>query len=136
MQAYDFDIEHVKGKKNMVVDSLFRKPATFSMTKISTDWRSILLVEYSKNTFACELMDGIIQVDGYKVMDGIIYYKDKIYLVLESTLKDKILREVHDAPLARHPGYLKTYRKVQERFYWKGLKEDVLKYIRECMACQ
>ena len=74
MQAYDFDIEHVKGKKNMVVDSLSRKPATFSMTKISTDWRSILLVEYSKNTFACELMDGIIQDDRYKVMDAIIYY--------------------------------------------------------------
>ena len=120
----------------MVVDSLSRKPATFSMTKISTDWRSILLVEYSKNTFACELMDGIIQDDRYKVMNDIIYYKDKIYLVLGSTLKDKILMEFHDAPLARHPGYLKTYRKVQERFYWKGLKEDVLKYVRECMACQ
>ena len=131
MQTYDFDIEHVKGKKNMVVDSLSRKPATFLMTKISTDWRSILLVEYSKNTFACELMDGIIQDDRYKVMDDIIYYKDKIYLVLESTIKDKILREVHDAPLARHPRYLKTYRKVQERFYWKGLKEDVLKCVRE-----
>jgi hypothetical protein len=127
VHAYDFDIEYVKGKKNVVVDALSRRPATFSMTEISTDWKSILLVEYSKNTFSCELMEGIIQDDRYRVVDDIIYYKDKIYLVPESTLKDKILREVHDAPLAGHLGYLKTYRKVRERFSWKGLKEDVLR---------
>jgi hypothetical protein len=68
-----------------------------------TNRKSILLVEYSKNTFACELMEGTIQDGKYKVVDDIIYYKDRIYLVLESTLKDKILRAVHDAPLARHP---------------------------------
>jgi hypothetical protein len=136
VQAYDFDIEYVKGKKNVVVDTLSRRPATFSMTEISTDWKSILLVEYSKNTFACELMEGIIQDDRYRVVDDIIYYKDRIYLVPESTLKDKILRAVHDAPLAGHPGYLKTYRQVRERFSWKGLKEDVLRYVRECMTCQ
>jgi hypothetical protein len=59
-----------------------------------------------------------------------------IYLVPESTLKDKILSAVHDAPLAGHPGYLKTYRKVRERFSWKGLKEDVLWYVRKCMTFQ
>jgi hypothetical protein len=32
-----------------------------SMPKISTDWKSILLVEYSKNSFACELMGGRIK---------------------------------------------------------------------------
>jgi hypothetical protein len=136
VQAYDFDIEYVKGMKNVVADTLSRRPATFSMMEISTDWKSILLVEYSKNTFACELMEGIIQDDRYKVVDDIIYYKDRIYLVPESTLKDKILRAVHDTPLAGHPGYLKTYRQVRERFSWKGLKEDVLQYVRECMTCQ
>jgi hypothetical protein len=68
------------------------------MTEISTDWKSILLVEYSKNTFTC-----------------LVYYKDKIYLVPESKLKEKILRAIHDAPLAGHQGYLKTYRQVRER---------------------
>jgi hypothetical protein len=136
VQAYDFDIEYVKGKKNIVVDALSRRPATFSMTEISTDWKSILLVEYSKNTFACEMMEGSIQDDRYRVVDDIIYYKDMIYLVPESKLKDNILREVHDAPLAGHQGYLKTYRKVRERFSWKGLKEDVLHHVRECMTFQ
>jgi hypothetical protein len=136
LQAYDFDIEYVKGKKNVVVDALSRRPSVFSLAEVSTDWKSTLLVEYSKNTFACELMEGTNQDDRYRVVDDIIYYKERIYLVPESMLKDKILREVHDAPLAGHPGYLKTYRQVRERFSWKGLKEDVLWYVRECRTCQ
>jgi hypothetical protein len=44
-QAYDFDNEYIKGKKNAVVDALSRRVATFSMTKVSTDWKLILLVK-------------------------------------------------------------------------------------------
>jgi hypothetical protein len=57
-------------------------------------------VEYSKNTFAYEIMEGIIQEYRYNIVDEIIYYKENIYLILDSTIKDKVLREVHDAPLA------------------------------------
>jgi hypothetical protein len=69
-------------------------------------------------------------------VDDIIFYKDMIYLVPESTLKEKIMRATHDTPLAGHPGYFKTYRQIRERFSWKGLKDDVLRHVRECMTCQ
>jgi hypothetical protein len=136
VQAYDFDIEYVKGKNNVVADALSRRPPAFAISEIAADWKSSLLVEYSKNAFAGELIDGNIQDDRYTVVDDIIYYKGRIYLVPESILKEKILRAVHDAPLVGHPGYLKTYRQVRERFSWKGLKGDVLRYVRECLTCQ
>jgi hypothetical protein len=60
VHAYDFNIEYVKGKENIVVDSLSRRLASFSMTEVSTELKSILLVEYSKNTSACEMMEGSI----------------------------------------------------------------------------
>ena len=60
VQAFDFDIEYVKGKKNIVTEALSRRPTTCSLMEISTDWKSHLLVEYSKNKFACEVMDGKI----------------------------------------------------------------------------
>jgi hypothetical protein len=44
------------------------------------------------------------------VVDAIIYYKDRIYLVHESTLKENIVRVMHDAPLVGHPRYFKIYR--------------------------
>ena len=81
-------------------------------------------------------MDGNTQDDRYKVVDDIIYYKNWIFLVPESKLKQKIFEEVHDSPLAGHLGFLKTYRRLRERFSWKGLKGDVLQYVRECAICQ
>ena len=70
------------------------------------------------------------------MIDDVIYYKDKIYLVPESKLKEKVMQASHNTLLARHPGYLKTYRSIREIFSWKGLKEDVLRHVRECLTCQ
>ena len=93
-------------------------------------------MEYSKNRFACEILDGQVQDDRYRVIDVVIYYKDRIYLVPESKLKEKIMQASHNSPLAGHLSYLKTYRSICERFSWKGLKEDVLRHVRECLTCQ
>jgi hypothetical protein len=82
------------------------------------------------------MMDNKLQDNIYKVVDGIIYYKDHIYLVHESTLKEKVLKAMHDAPLVGQPRYFKNYRKITERFTWKGLKDDVLRHVRECMTCE
>ena len=119
-----------------MVDALSRRPTTLSLMSISSDWRSHLLVEHSKDKFACELLDGQIQDDRYRVIDDIIYYKNRIFLVLESPLKNKILQASYDSPLARHQGFLKTYRQIRERFSWKGLKKDVIQHVRECSLCQ
>jgi hypothetical protein len=119
-----------------VADALSRRPAGCSMMDICIDWKAHLLVEYSKNKFACEVMDEQVIDDRYRVFDDVIFYKDRIYLVLESTLKGKILKVCHDSPTLGHQGYFKTYRQIKERFSWKGLKDDVLKHIRECITCQ
>ena len=68
------------------------------------------MVEYSKNKFACELMDGQVHDARYKLVDDIIYYKGRIYLVPESKFKEKVLQEFHDSPLAGHQEFLKAYR--------------------------
>jgi hypothetical protein len=60
IQAYDFDIEFFKGNNSVVEDALSRRPACYSLSKIYVEWKSHLLVEYSKNRFACELMEGKI----------------------------------------------------------------------------
>ena len=71
-------------------------------------------------------MDGQVQDDRYRIVDDIIYYKSRIYLVPESYLKRNIIQSTHDSPLSGHHGFLKTYRHIQESFSWKGLKGDVI----------
>ena len=119
---------------NFVADALSRKP-TFSLLQICNEWKIQLATEYSKDQFDCDVLDGVNQNEEYKVHDDLIYYKNIIFLVLGSALKRKILGAAHDAPVAGHPGFVKTYRKVRERFTWKGLKYDVLMYVKECFAC-
>jgi hypothetical protein len=58
VHEFEFDIEYVKGKNNIVADALSRRLAAGSLMEISADWKSHLLVEYSKNKFSCEVMDG------------------------------------------------------------------------------
>ena len=84
IQAYDFDIEYVKGKNNVVADALSRRPATLSLMSIDTDWRAQPLVEYSKDYFSCEVLDGQVTYDRYRVMDEVIYYRDRISLIEDS----------------------------------------------------
>jgi hypothetical protein len=54
----------------------------------------------------------------------------------DSGLKKKILTAVHDSPLAGHQGFFKTYRQIRERFSWKGLKQDVMRHVDECVTFQ
>jgi hypothetical protein len=58
IQAFDFNIEYVKGKRNIIANDLSRRPAGCSMMDICTDWKAHLFVEYSKIKIVCEVMDG------------------------------------------------------------------------------
>ena len=112
LQAYDFDIEYMKGKNNVVADALSRKPTLCSLTSISVDWKVSIISEYAKDSFATKILDKLVDDNRYKVVDELIYYKNRIFLVPRSKTKEKILRAFHDTPLVSHQGYFKTYRQL------------------------
>jgi hypothetical protein len=71
IEAYDFEIEFVKGKNNVLAYALSRSPSIYPMIDVSFDWKDLLVMEYSKNQCACQVVDGKIQDDNFRV----IYYK-------------------------------------------------------------
>ena len=73
VQYFDFDIEYKKGKMNVVADALSCKP-TFSLLQICNEWKIQLAIEYSKDQFACDVLDGVNQNEEYQVHENLIYY--------------------------------------------------------------
>ena len=61
----------------MVADTLSCRLATLTLMSLDTDWRARLLVEYSKDRFSCENLDGQVTDDRYRVMDEVIYYRTR-----------------------------------------------------------
>ena len=74
----------------MVVDGLSRRP-TISLMHVPNDWKSQLAIEYSKDKFTYEVLDGLVHDDAFEVINDVIYYKDRLFLVHKSNLKNKIL---------------------------------------------
>jgi hypothetical protein len=81
-------------------------------------------------------LDVHIQDEKYRVVHDIIYFGDGIYLVPKSTLREDIMRVIHDSPMAGHLGCFQTYQQIRQRVSWKGLEDDVWIHVRECMTCK
>lgn len=74
---------------------------------ISTDWRELIGVEYAKDSWATRVMEGIILDGRYTVVNELIMYKSRIYLVPSSQLKVNILRTFHGALMVAHLDFFK-----------------------------
>jgi len=57
---------------------------------------------------------------------------------LEFTEEEKLMifRQCHDSVIGGHAGIHKTIKKIKTQFNWRGLKEDVIEYIKNCASCQ
>ena len=67
---------------------------------------------------------------------GLLRYKDRVWIPAEATVKAEILRHFHDDPLAGHFGVNRTEELIQRQFYWKGMRKEIQEYVRSCAICQ
>ncbi len=80
-----------------------------------------------------------------ELVQGILYWKwesdsgdsTQRHLVIPWSLVPavRILQALHDGPAGGHLGRSKTLAKVQERFYWPRLSEEVEEWCQRCQGC-
>jgi hypothetical protein len=68
--------------------------------------------------------------------DGLLLYKDRVYIPNVQELKLVILKEMHNMTYVGHPGYQKTVAAVKSHYFWPGMKREIVEYIARCMECQ
>lgn len=139
-------IEHVAGRLNGVADGLSRRPDHRSQT-IATLQQSVtcqpenLPAQIAEASLEdSQTKDILLHPQTYPqftVQAGLIYWKrSRVYVPSTKGLRTKILYECHDAPLGGHLGTAKTIRAVTQKFFWPGMQEDIMQYVRSCDACQ
>lgn len=138
LMGYDFTIEYKKGKENLVADALSRRNAS-GVAAISTpvpNWLDPIKDEVQSNQTMQELVGKCEQdeaVGPWEFKDGILYFKNKIYLRLDSSLIPVIVEEMHSST---HEGYHKTLQRARSVFYWQGMRSSIREFIKQCDTCQ
>jgi hypothetical protein len=143
---YDFDIKHIKGKENKVVDALSRKVHELHATTISmyrTEVKDRILevantdLQYRSLVAKLQQRERPQTKESYTLgTDGLLLYKNRVYVPNVRELKLAILNEMHNMAYARHPGYQKTVAVVKSHYFWLGMKKEIVEYIARCMECQ
>lgn len=143
----DFSIHYKKGAENEVVDALSRKAengANSSCCNViaaaNPKWMEEIASTYEGDVWAEENMTAtLIDPDGQNhiaVQNGILKYKNRVYIGSTGDLRKRLLAELHNSTLGGHSGQQATYMRVKILFYWPGMKRAVQEYIRECEVCQ
>lgn len=72
----------------------------------------------------------------YALKDGVLWFRNNIFVPDNEELRRQILRSRHDAPIAGHQRRAKTLDLVARSFYWPTLRKYVHRYVDGCDICQ
>ncbi|UYV76039.1 hypothetical protein LAZ67_13002298 [Cordylochernes scorpioides] len=152
LMEHDFEIVHRAGRKNVAPDALSRNPFHKKDTNVEDNFNDLTActVRIDENgqkedTFCRDITGKLPDAktrDEYKKINGILYKKNHAtqgnqwLVVAPKQSVSEIMKTAHDIPEAGHMGVAKTVHRIKQRFYWKGLEEDVRKYVRSCKVCQ
>lgn len=76
---------------------------------------------------------GAQDADYHLLADGLITFRDKIYVPNISELKKIMLREFCAKPYSGHLGCQNTLTTVNFYYYWLNLKKDVVEFVDRCL---
>ncbi|KAK9100383.1 hypothetical protein Scep_023813 [Stephania cephalantha] len=117
LMGFDFFVEYKKGKENLVADALSRmfedNKELHVISSPVPNWLKTIKDEICSNPRLIEIRNRIEAdeaIGPWKFIDGVILFKDRLYLANESPLTDVIIKEIHDST---HEGYLKTFQRME-----------------------
>ena len=124
---------------NMFKDEHFKKRGTYGMK--GNKERKIIKIkskmeEEIKKAMTYDKLDnfGKLNQDYLKYENGMMHFKGKVYI--PRSLRENIMMENHDTPIAGHPGIIKTQELIKRNYWWPKIHKDIEDYVRGCDSCQ
>lgn len=144
MLGYSYEIIYKPGAQNRVADALSRVhdplPQLRAITVPHWDFLQKLLGAFKEDPTLEDLLLKVQQhlqtYPHFQVFHGLLFFKGKLFVPSNSSLKNVMLEEFHSSPLGGHSGISKTYGRLKENVYWEGMKNDVVDFVKACHTCQ
>lgn len=137
-------IIYKKGTDNSAADALSRHPAVsalcLAVSSGTPQWIAEVASSYMQDKTAQELITKLAvdsaAVPHYSWKDGILRYKNRIWVGADSDLQQKLLAAFHCSAVGGHSGMPVTYARLKQLFAWKGMKRAVQQFVSLCTVCQ
>ena len=96
---------------------------------------------------ASKARDIVLQSEQYFALGGLLYHiwhtparrhlpeRNVVRLYVPIIFIDTILNNCHDHVLAAHFGFQRTYDRIRQRYFWKGMYRDIDNWVRSCISC-
>ncbi|GFX64132.1 hypothetical protein TNCV_2090301 [Trichonephila clavipes] len=78
----------------------------------------------------------------FRLVEGLLFYAKyatslgEMRVYIPKSLRNEIMREFHDKPLAGHFGRFKTYHKIRDVCYFPYMRKFIDQYVSTCHMCQ
>jgi hypothetical protein len=69
------------------------------------------------------------------IQEGLLFKGNQL-CIPKTSMRDNLLKEKHSGGLVRHFGHEKTFAKLNESYFWSGMREDVKRFVDRCRICQ
>jgi hypothetical protein len=140
LMVFDFAVAYRPGKKKKEADALSRRledqPSLASLFIPHLPLFDSIHTEI-QNSDQLQLLKENIQhseaIGPWKYKDGLLFFKQRVYLLHNSPLVPSIISTVHNS---NHEGYHKTLHRIAQDFYWQGMKTFIQAFTRQCLICQ
>ena len=71
-----------------------------------------------------------------KQIGELYWYRDRLVIMEDASLKRGVISLYHDSPTGGHPGISNTMWAIAREFWWPAMKKDITEYVKGCTLCQ
>lgn len=143
LMGYDFEVQYKPGSSNKVADALSRKTVGeivlgVMVAGLAVDWKK-LEEEVATDSFLTQIKNELQhgrEVPHFSLVECKLLFKGRYVIPPASFVIPILLREYHDSPMGGHAGELKTYLRLASEWYWKGMRQEVVRYVQRCSTSQ